>query len=49
MCTALFWEPEGNRTLGTASRRWEDNFKMYLKEIVCEGVNGIILAQDTTK
>jgi hypothetical protein len=29
----LFWEPEGNGTLGTATHRWEDIIKMHLKEI----------------
>jgi hypothetical protein len=26
--------------------RWEDNIKEYMKEIRCEGVDWIILAQD---
>ena len=30
---ALLGKPEGNRPLGRPWRRWEDNSKMYLKEI----------------
>jgi hypothetical protein len=28
----LVWKPEGKRTLGRSTRRWEDNIKMDLKE-----------------
>ena len=37
---------EGNRTLGRPRRRWEDNIKMDLKEVGCEGMDWIDLAQD---
>jgi hypothetical protein len=30
-------KPEGNRPVGTPTRRWEDNIKMDNKEIVLEG------------
>ena len=40
MCTGLSGKTEGKKTLGTATYRWQDNFKMHLNEI--------ILAQDTT-
>jgi hypothetical protein len=29
----LLGKSEGKRTLGRTRRRWEDNFKIYLKEI----------------
>jgi len=29
----LVGKPEGKRTLGRPRRRWEDNIKMYLKEM----------------
>jgi hypothetical protein len=29
----LVGKPEGKRPLGRPRRRWEDNFKMYLREI----------------
>jgi hypothetical protein len=29
----LVWRPEGKRTLGRRSSRWEDNIKMDLKEV----------------
>jgi hypothetical protein len=29
-------KPEGKITLGRLMRKWEDNIKMYLKEINCE-------------
>ena len=32
-------KPEGIRPLGTARRRWEDNIRMDLKEIVWDGVD----------
>jgi hypothetical protein len=37
---------EVNRPLGRARRRWEDNIKMDLPGVVCEGINWIVLAQD---
>jgi hypothetical protein len=38
--------PEGKRPLGRTRRRWEDNVKMYLREIGIDGANWIRLAQD---
>jgi hypothetical protein len=38
-----------NRPLERPRRRWEDNIKMYLKEIVSEDVDWIYLAQDRAK
>jgi hypothetical protein len=38
--------PEGKRPLRRPRRRWEDNIKMYLREIGNDGVNWIQLAQD---
>jgi hypothetical protein len=37
---------KGTRTLGRPRRRWEDNFKMDLQEVGCEGMGRIELAQD---
>jgi len=33
-------------TLGRPRRRWEDNVKMDLQEVGCEGLDWIELAQD---
>jgi hypothetical protein len=42
----LVGRPEGKRSLGRPRRRWEDNIKMYLREIGIDGKNCIWLAQD---
>jgi hypothetical protein len=42
----LVGRPEGKRSLGRPSRRWEDNIKMDLGEIGIDGANWIQLAQD---
>jgi hypothetical protein len=42
----LVGKPEGNRPLGRPRRRWEDNIRMDVREIVWEGVDWIHLAQD---
>jgi hypothetical protein len=42
----LVGQPEGNRQLGRPRRRWEDNIKMDLREVGCEGRDWIDLAQD---
>jgi hypothetical protein len=39
-------KPEGKRPLERHRRRWEDNIKMDLQEVVCEGLDWIELAQD---
>jgi len=31
--------PEGKRPLGRLRRRWEDNIKMDLQEVVCGGMD----------
>jgi hypothetical protein len=33
----LVGKPEGKRSLGKPKRRWEDNIKMGLQEVGCEG------------
>jgi len=38
--------PEEKRPLGRLSRRWEDNFELNRKEMVCEDISWINLAQD---
>jgi hypothetical protein len=34
----LVGKPEGKRPLGRPRRRWEDNTRIYGREIGCEGV-----------
>ena len=43
---ALEGKPEGMRTLGRRSRRWEDSIKMDLREVGCDPRNWIALAED---
>jgi hypothetical protein len=45
----LVGKPEGKRPLAGLRRRWEDNIKINLKEIGCEGVDWIYLAYDRDK
>jgi len=42
----LVGKPEGKRPLGRPMRRWEDNIKMGLQRVGCEGMDWIELAQD---
>jgi hypothetical protein len=42
----LVGKPEGRRPLGRPRHRWEDNIKMYLREIGFGDVDWIHLAQD---
>jgi hypothetical protein len=42
----LVGKPERNRPLGRPRRRWKDNIRTDLREIVWEGVDWIRLAQD---
>jgi hypothetical protein len=42
----LVGRPEGRRPLGRPRRRWEDNIKMDIREIVFGDVDWIHLAQD---
>ena len=39
-------KPEGKRPLGRPGRRWEDNIRMDLQEVVCGVMDWIDLAQD---
>jgi hypothetical protein len=39
-------KPEGKRPLGRPRHRWEDNIKLDLKELECEDMDWIELAQD---
>jgi len=41
----LVGKPEGKRPLGRPRHRWEDNIKMDLQEVGCEGMAWIKLAQ----
>jgi hypothetical protein len=42
----LVGKPEGKRPLGRPRRRWEDNIKMDLQELGCDGIDWIDLAPD---
>jgi hypothetical protein len=42
----LVGKPEGKRPVGRRRRRYEDNYKMYLREIGLSGMKWIDLAQD---
>ena len=42
----LVGKPEGKRSFGILRRRWENNIKMDLQAVGCEGVDWIELAQD---
>jgi hypothetical protein len=42
----LVGKPEGKRLPGTPRCRWEDNIKMNLQEVGCEGMDWVELAQD---
>ena len=42
----LLVKPEGKRPLGRPRHRWEDNIKMDMQEVGCEGMDWIELAQD---
>jgi hypothetical protein len=39
-------EQKGKRPFGKHRYRWEDNIKMDLKEVVCEDLDRIHMAQD---
>jgi hypothetical protein len=42
----LVGKPEGKRPLGRPRRRWLDNIKMDLREVECDSIDWIDLAQD---
>jgi hypothetical protein len=42
----LVGKPEGKRTFGRPRRKWEDNIKMGLQEVVFGGMDWIDVAQD---
>jgi len=42
----LLGKPEGRRPLGRTRRRWVDNIRMDLHEVVCGYMDWIGLAQD---
>jgi hypothetical protein len=46
VCRILVEKPKGERPLGRSRRRWENNVKMDLREIVWGGMDWIDLAQD---
>jgi hypothetical protein len=42
----LVAKPEGRKPLGKSRRKWVDNVKIDLREIGCDGVDRVDLAQD---
>jgi hypothetical protein len=44
----LVRKPKGKRTLGRPRCRWEDNIKVNLQEVRCEGMDWIGLARIET-
>ena len=42
----LVGKPEVKRPLGRPRHRWEDNIKMDLQKVGCEGMDWIDVAQD---
>jgi len=46
ICSILVGKSEGKRPLGRPRRRWEDNIKLDLQEVVCGCMDWIELAQD---
>jgi hypothetical protein len=46
MYRVLVGKPEGKGPLGRPRCRWEDNIKIDLQEVGCEGMDCIELAQD---
>jgi hypothetical protein len=42
----LVGKPDGKRPLGRPRRRWMDNIKMDLREIVWDGVDRLNMAED---
>jgi hypothetical protein len=43
---SLVGKPEGKRPLGRPRHRWEDNIKMDLQEVGCEGMDWIEVAHN---
>jgi len=46
MYRVLVGKPEGRRPLGRLRHRWEDNIRMYLREVRCGCVDWTKLVQD---
>ena len=42
----LVGKPEGNQPLGICRLKWEENIKMDLQEVWCNGMEWIDVAQD---
>jgi hypothetical protein len=45
----LVGKPGGKRTLGRPRRKWVNNIKTDLREIGCDGIDWIDVAQDRNK
>ena len=42
----LVGKPEGKRQLGRPRRKWDDNIKMDIQDVRCEGMDWVDVAQD---
>jgi hypothetical protein len=42
VCRVLVGRSEGKKPLGRPRRRWEDNIKMDIQEVVCGACTGLI-------
>jgi len=47
--TGFWWEARAKESHGRPRRRWENNIKMDLHEVICEGMDWIDLAQDSDR
>ena len=45
----LMGKPDGKKSLGRPRRRWDDNDKMDLHEVGCEGMDWIDLVQERNR
>ena len=46
LCRVLVGKPKGKRPLGRRRRRWQDNIKMDLQEVMWKGMDWIDVGQD---
>jgi hypothetical protein len=46
ICRVLVGTPEGKSLLGRPRHKWEDNIKIDLQEVGCEGMDWIDVTQD---
>ena len=49
MYRVLVGKPEGKTPLGRPRREWEDNIKVDLQQVRCEGMDWMELAEDRNR